>query len=720
MNNNKVQNLINNKNNIIQKPKQLSIFQLKALKMQLAKFNLNNKLLLTINKRINNYPHNKINNKMGSSMNQNIIYNFSKNNTFNNNNYFINNSNLNSASINNSARIGINNFVLKIITSIFNSLSCIIAKPQFINKHNKLIIRIPYYQNNIQKDSLFTNTNSNYIFNSLTNNLSNNNILNNNINSTNITKNIWIKWLKDYLHLNINKLNNNIIDINTINNYIKNDKIIDNKPSNNNFTDNINTKLLMNIANTNNFDYLNSKRLTNLKITSNKLLMLKIIKNLNYHNEISTDILGKGSMLHPVTKNTLDKIFGGVYDSKGYLGDYNFISDYKLISNKLLATNITNNNLDIKNIYSKEINTINKLSNNKLMVNLKLINKINQKLINLKSQFSNNNNESINFILNNIIKQFNPNILFYSTFANNQNNNIIKLLILNRQLSLINKLGVNLTNINKIDNAKLMLNIKIIKLIVKNNIILADKSKNMLTTVNTNNTLNNNILINKMKEAFLSLELYNNKAQNINNNNILKNNIIKFKWLGILLSKLFNKNISIELVRLWNVGLDPTILSKIISNNSMIDKSSVIFKKLWRKIVINRANKLISDRQNGLLKGNNNVYENIKLLDENKQNLKFIQVNDFINNLNTYNNNPITLAKTVGLSIKIGGRLSKERIQPKRTVKSLNIGALKKNGAIDSYKFTSKNKRGAFTVSVRLSSERCYSTSVRNSTYTRE
>jgi hypothetical protein len=74
-----------------------------------------------------------------------------------------------------------------------------------------------------------------------------------------------------------------------------------------------------------------------------------------------------------------------------------------------------------------------------------------------------------------------------------------------------------------------MLNIKIIKLIVKNNIILADKSKNMLNTVNTNNNLNNNILINKMKEAFLSLELYNNKAQNINNNNILKNNIIKFK-----------------------------------------------------------------------------------------------------------------------------------------------------------------------------------------------
>ena len=174
-------------------PKQLTKNQLEVLKMQLIKLNLHNKLLLTINKRIQNYPHTKINDKMSSSLNQNITYNFSKNKGTNSN---LNKENiLKYTSINNSARVGVINFIIKIITSIFNSLYCVIAKPQFINKHDKLIIRIPYYQNNIKKDSLFTNTDSNRVFNILTNNLSDNNILNNNNNnnSNNITKNSIIK-----------------------------------------------------------------------------------------------------------------------------------------------------------------------------------------------------------------------------------------------------------------------------------------------------------------------------------------------------------------------------------------------------------------------------------------------------------------------------------------------------------------------------------------------
>jgi hypothetical protein len=190
--------------NKLQLPQQLTKNQLEVLKLQIIKLNLHNKLLLTINKRIHNYPHTKINNKMGSSLNQSITYNFSKNNGTNSN---LNFKNINLSkenifkytSINNSARIGVINFVIKIISSIFNSLYCIIAKPQFINKHDKLIIRIPYYQNNVQKDLLFSNTNSNHVFNILTNNLSNNNnkvIINNmlkNNNSINITKNSIIK-----------------------------------------------------------------------------------------------------------------------------------------------------------------------------------------------------------------------------------------------------------------------------------------------------------------------------------------------------------------------------------------------------------------------------------------------------------------------------------------------------------------------------------------------
>jgi hypothetical protein len=185
--------------NKLQFPKQLTKNQLEVLKMQLIKLNLHNKLLLTINKRIQNYPHTKINDKMSSSFNQNITYNFSKNKGTNTN-VNLKNINLNKenifkyTSINSSARVGVIHFIIKIITSIFNSLYCVIAKPQFINKHDKLIIRIPYYQNNVKKDSLFTNTNSNHVFNILINNLSNNNILNNNNNnSNNITKNSIIK-----------------------------------------------------------------------------------------------------------------------------------------------------------------------------------------------------------------------------------------------------------------------------------------------------------------------------------------------------------------------------------------------------------------------------------------------------------------------------------------------------------------------------------------------
>jgi hypothetical protein len=304
----------------------------------------------------------------------------------------------------------------------------------------------------------------------------------------------------------------------------------------------------MKITNTNKFDYLNTKRLSNLKINSNKLLMLKIIKKLNYNNDNSTEILGKGTISHPVSINTLNKLFGGVYDSKGYLGDLSFVNDYKLISNKLLATNLLKTN--IESAYSKEIDSLNKLSKNKLMINLKLINSINQKLFNLKSQFTEKNNDSINFILNNIIKQFNPNILFYNTLLNyNNNNNMLNLILLNRQLSLINKLGKKLLNFNKINNTsifrlnndnnnnftpkidyvKFNLNIKIIKLIIKNNILLTNTFNNYSNIPNNRNyNLDElNILNNKIKEALLSFEIYNNKAHN--NSNLLKNNIIKFK-----------------------------------------------------------------------------------------------------------------------------------------------------------------------------------------------
>jgi hypothetical protein len=182
--------------------------------MQLNKIDLQNKLVLTINKKIEKFPHNKINDKMGGSQNQNIIFNFNSKNVntdrrLNNNIHLVsnlvttrpsllNNTNIisgparprvltknngknainllrskissldmQSASVlvKNPSRLGIINNVIKILTSFFKGLSCLISQPQFINKTDKLIVRIFYYQNNSNKDDLFNSNKSNFIYN---------------------------------------------------------------------------------------------------------------------------------------------------------------------------------------------------------------------------------------------------------------------------------------------------------------------------------------------------------------------------------------------------------------------------------------------------------------------------------------------------------------------------------------------------------------------------
>jgi hypothetical protein len=71
---------------------------------------------------------------------------------------------------------------------------------------------------------------------------------------------------------------------------------------------------------------------------------------------------------------------------------------------------------------------------------------------------------------------------------------------------------------------------------------------NSVNSINSNTVGTTNIIFNKIKQAFLSNIYYNNKTNN--NYNILKNNINKFKALGIFLSKIFAKNVEIQLIRL--------------------------------------------------------------------------------------------------------------------------------------------------------------------------
>ncbi len=59
-----------------------------------------------------------------------------------------------------------------------------------------------------------------------------------------------------------------------------------------------------------------------------------------------------------------------------------------------------------------------------------------------------------------------------------------------------------------------------------------------------------------------------------------------------------------------------------------------------------------------------------------------------------------------GLRIKISGRLITQRVKPKKTINLYEVGGFKKtkNNIVDYALYTSKNKRGAYTVKVWLAS----------------
>ena len=144
--------------------------------------------------------------------------------------------------------------------------------------------------------------------------------------------------------------------------------------------------------------------------------------------------------------------------------------------------------------------------------------------------------------------------------------------------------------------------------------------------------------------------------------------------------------------------------------NSILNSSNPAYNKIINSN-LNSFTTSNGDIKINLPKNNSNSISSneITLLNNSDTNLKLNQIYDFINDPSLLNTNPIALTKPVGLSVKIAGRLAKERIQPKKTTKSVLIGSTKreKGSVVDSYKFTSKNKRGAYTISVKLSSARC-------------
>ncbi|EPQ49801.1 hypothetical protein GLOTRDRAFT_9018, partial [Gloeophyllum trabeum ATCC 11539] len=123
-----------------------------------------------------------------------------------------------------------------------------------------------------------------------------------------------------------------------------------------------------------------------------------------------------------------------------------------------------------------------------------------------------------------------------------------------------------------------------------------------------------------------------------------------------ILSRIFNKPVELELIRLYRPYFDSNILVNTIGLISNKIKFRKILKKLFRKATIR-------------------------------------------NNKKTNNLLPSFLS---GIQIRVAGRLLTNRVIPRMTVKNYQKGRLARSKAtlVDTSRFTRKNKRGTFSITV--------------------
>lgn len=151
------------------------------------------------------------------------------------------------------------------------------------------------------------------------------------------------------------------------------------------------------------------------------------------------------------------------------------------------------------------------------------------------------------------------------------------------------------------------------------------------------------------------------KLRKLSNITLTKVFIGKFKKLCDILSYLFKKPVQLDLIRLHYPYNDSNILVNLLGIMINKIKLRIILRKLYEKAVIKNLNKLTG-----------------------KSNINII---------------PAFLS---GINIRVAGRLLTQRVIPRKTVKTIRRGAAAK-GKInfsDIARYTNKNKRGSFSITV--------------------
>jgi hypothetical protein len=273
---------------------------------------------------------------------------------------------------------------------------------------------------------------------------------------------------------------------------------------------------------------------------------------------------------------------------------------------------------------------------------------------------------------------------------------------------------------------------KIIKLINKQFGLEYAHSNSKLLSLGQEQKNANKMLI---KESFKAYNYSLNNKKGFTSILSTEDNIKKFKLLGSLLTKIFKKNIDLQIIKMHNVGLQENIITKVISENAKFDKSSVLIKKLLRKIAISNASLIQFNKQNKILNNNNLMYYSnlhntisvpvfrklninekigvqlINTISNSKKKITLNQLYDQTKKINILHTNPLALGKLVGIKIRIAGRLQKDPVRPKQTIKILKVGTLSKERSNSSSfgSFGSKNKKGNYQITIKMAHIRTFS-----------
>ena len=397
-------------------------------------------------------------------------------------------------------------------------------------------------------------------------------------------------------------------------------------------------------------------------------------------NELNSQIIIKNNIITNITKNKtiVEKI-----------NSFLKIENSQKINNNLQIANISN----IWTLFEK------KLSINKLFYKINKSNEIKiEQLIksNLKNKNFDYKTDSINP---------NPISIEYSVFGSNKKPIINKFL---KSLSIYN-LRKNGIFINYRSLMGYSFDSKINKLIINIYNLLSVSFKSMYCLISKQKFIftPDKIIIQLFYYLFIP-NILKKKLKNIYRYGYSRRNKLNY-FIGIKrksnIKKLYRKfrnidvNVRIKLRKLSNITLSKVYTEKIEKLCEILSnyfKKSVELELIRLHYPYNDSNILVN--LFGFMINKFKLRIPIRRL-FNKAVIKNLKKTNTVNNETKVNIIPAFLS---GITIKVAGRLLKEKIVPRQTVKQTRRGALAKGkiNFFDIARFTNKNKRGAFTITI--------------------